>query len=308
MLIRFRDASANERLGLIQGAAAYDLSASGVPEFMSLAALLRHPTPRLLLRGFAANEGRVLPCAPDTLISTGEDRGITLLPPIDTQEVWAAGVTYGQSEEARRQESEGAAAFYAKVYLADRPEIFFKATPHRTVGHTESVMIRADAHWNVPEPELGVVLDRRLQILGYVIGNDMSSRDIEGENPLYLPQAKIYMGSCALGPGIALADEIGDPMALTLRIRITREGAVVFEGGTPLRAMRRSIAELITYLGRANHFPDGVVLLTGTGIVPDQQFSLRLRDDIEIWIDRIGTLRNRVEVVPTQPTAGAPIG
>jgi 2-dehydro-3-deoxy-D-arabinonate dehydratase len=308
MLIRFRDSSANDRLGLIQGSVVYDLSASGVPEFMSLAALLRHPAPLRVLRGFAANNGCVLPCAPDVLLPTGRDRGITLLPPIDAQEVWAAGVTYGQSEEARRQESEGAAAFYAKVYLAERPEIFFKATPHRTVGHTEPVMIRADAYWTVPEPELGVVLDRRLQTLGYVVGNDVSSRDIEGENPLYLPQAKIYMGSCALGPGIVLADEIEDPRALTLGMRIWREGAVVFEGVTPISAMRRSIPELTTYLGRANHFPDGVVLLTGTSIVPDQEFSLRARDDIEIWIDGIGTLRNRVEVAPSQTVPTAAVG
>lgn len=308
MLIRFRDSSANARLGLIQGSAVYDLSASGVPELTSLAALLRHPTPLQVLRGSAVEKSRVLPCAPDLLLRIGEDRGITLLPPIDAQEVWAAGVTYGQSEEARRQESEGAAIFYAKVYFAARPEIFFKATPHRTVGHMESVMIRADAYWTVPEPELGVVLDRRLQTLGYVVGNDVSSRDIEGENPLYLPQAKIYTGSCALGPGIVLADEIEDPAALTLGMRIWREGAVVFEGVTPLSAMRRSISELTTYLGRANTFPDGVILLTGTSIVPDQEFSLRPKDDIEIWIDGIGTLRNRVEMVPSQAVSAAAAG
>lgn len=308
MLIRFRDSSSSGRLGLIHNSNVLDLSASGVSELASLSALLSHPTPLLLLRAAAGTEGRVLPCSSDRLLRSGRDRGVTLLAPIDAQEVWAAGVTYGQSEEARRQESEGAAAFYAKAYLAERPEIFFKATPHRTVGHTEPIGIRADATWTVPEPELGVVLDSRLQTFGYLIGNDVSSRDIEGENPLYLPQAKIYMGSCALGPGIVLADEVVDPKALTLGIKITRQGAVVYEGATPLSSMRRSIAELTGYLGRSNHFPDGVVLLTGTGIVPDQDFSLRPDDDIEIRIDGIGTLRNRVEITPTLGRREAALG
>src|SRR5690606_22158662 len=162
--------------------------------------------------------------------------------PIDRQEVWAAGVTYKRSEEARKAESEGAAQFYGLVYEASRPELFFKATPHRVVGPHQPVGIRRDASWNVPEPELGLVIASSMQLIGYTVGNDMSSRDIEGENPLYLPQAKVYSNSCAIGPGIALAHTVQNAEDLTISLRIDREGNNVFEGETSTAEMKRSNA------------------------------------------------------------------
>ena len=220
---------------------------------------------------------------------------VTLLPPLDGQEVWAAGVTYKRSREARERESAGAARFYDLVYNAERPELFFKATPRRVVGPNAAVRIRHDSRWNVPEPELALVVSPRLKIVGYTIGNDMSSRDIEGENPLYLPQAKVYDGSCSLGPVITLAGDLPPPEAVTIRLTIARGGAVVFEDSTSLAMMKRSLEDLVSWLGRENTFPDGVVLLTGTGIVPPDHFTLEKGDDIAIDIGGIGCLKNRVE-------------
>lgn len=217
-----------------------------------------------------------------------------LLPPIDRQEVWAAGVTYKRSRTARMEESQGAARFYDLVYDAPRPELFFKSTPHRVVGPGGAVRIRQDSAWNVPEPELALVLNSRMQLVGYTIGNDMSSRDIEGENPLYLPQAKVYDGSCALGPCVTLA--IGMPVRskIGIRMAVRRGGAAVFEGSTNIGQMARSFDDLIGYLGRDNTFPDGAFLLTGTGIVPADDFTLQTGDEVEIAIDGIGTLVNTV--------------
>jgi 2-dehydro-3-deoxy-D-arabinonate dehydratase len=220
---------------------------------------------------------------------------VHLLPPLDNQEVWAAGVTYKRSREARERESAGAARFYDLVYNAERPELFFKATPRRVVGSGAAVRIRQDSRWNVPEPELALVVSPRLKIVGYTIGNDMSSRDIEGENPLYLPQAKVYDGSCSLGPVIALAGGLPSPERVTIRLTIVRGGAVVFDGSTNLAAMKRSFEDLVSWLGRDNSFPDGVILLTGTGIVPPDHFTLERGDEIAIDITDIGTLRNWVE-------------
>jgi 2-dehydro-3-deoxy-D-arabinonate dehydratase len=220
---------------------------------------------------------------------------VQLLPPLDNQEVWAAGVTYKRSREARERESAGAARFYDLVYNAERPELFFKATPRRVVGPGAAVRIRQDSRWNVPEPELALVVSPRLKIVGYTIGNDMSSRDIEGENPLYLPQAKVYDGSCSLGPVIALAGGLPPPERVTIRLTIMRGGAVVFDGSTSLAAMKRSFDDLVSWLGRGNSFPDGVILLTGTGIVPPDHFTLERGDEIAIDITDIGTLRNWVE-------------
>lgn len=297
MLVRFQTHDLSDRLGWVEGDSLYDLTALGVPELSSLAQLLRQSNPVGIVRSYAERfKNHVVPCSASSLLQSGADNGVTLLPPIDRQEVWAAGVTYRKSEEARKAESEGAAAFYAKVYDAERPEIFFKATPHRTVGHESPVAIREDATWNVPEPELGLVLSSELSVVGYVVGNDMSSRDIEGENPLYLPQAKVYMGSCALGPGITLADEIRNPRELEMGMRIHRGTQLMFDETIQLSQMHRSLEDLVAYLGRANAFPDGVILLTGTGMVPDSEFTLQPGDLIEIWIDRVGTLRNTVEV------------
>ena len=221
--------------------------------------------------------------------------GVQLLPPVDEQEVWAAGVTYKRSREARERESAGAARFYDLVYNAERPELFLKATPRRVVGPGAAVRIRSDSRWNVPEPELALTVSPQMKIVGYTIGNDMSSRDIEGENPLYLPQAKVYDGSCSLGPVITFASAMPPPEQVTIRLTITRSGAVVFDGSTSLSAMKRSFADLVSWLGRENSFPNGVILLTGTGIVPPDHFTLERGDDIAIDISGIGTLQNRVE-------------
>jgi 2-dehydro-3-deoxy-D-arabinonate dehydratase len=220
---------------------------------------------------------------------------VQLLPPLDEQEVWAAGVTYKRSREARERESAGAARFYDLVYNAERPELFLKATPRRVVGPGAAVRIRRDSRWNVPEPELALIVSPRMKIVGFTIGNDMSSRDIEGENPLYLPQAKVYDGSCSLGPVITLAGAMPPPERVTIRLTIVRGGAVVFDGSTSISAMKRSFEDLVSWLGRENHFPDGVILLTGTGIVPPDHFTLEHGDDISIDISDIGTLRNQVE-------------
>ncbi len=220
---------------------------------------------------------------------------VQLLPPLDEQEVWAAGVTYKRSREARERESAGAARFYDLVYNAERPELFFKATPRRVVGPGGVVRIRKDSRWSVPEPELALVVSPRMKIVGYTIANDMSSRDIEGENPLYLPQAKVYDGSCSLGPVITLAGELPLPERATIRLTIARRSTVVFDGSTTLSAMKRSFEDLVSWLGRENRFPDGVILLTGTGIVPPDDFTLEIGDEIAIEITDIGALRNRVE-------------
>jgi 2-dehydro-3-deoxy-D-arabinonate dehydratase len=204
-------------------------------------------------------------------------------------------VTYKRSEEARKRESTGAAQFYDLVYKAPRPELFFKATSHRVVGPGARVHIRKDSKWSVPEPELALVLNPKLQLVGYTLGNDMSARDIEGENPLYLPQAKVYDHCCALGPLITLADAIANPQHITIRLSIIRRGEPVFEGQTSVAQMARSFADLIGWLGRENSFPHGVILLTGTGIVPPDDFTLQPGDLINIDATGIGRLTNVVE-------------
>jgi 2-dehydro-3-deoxy-D-arabinonate dehydratase len=218
-----------------------------------------------------------------------------VLAPIGSQEVWAAGVTYFRSRTARMEESKSAGGgdFYDRVYGADRPELFFKATPHRVRGSGQDVRIRRDARWNVPEPELALAVSSSGRIVGYTIGNDMSSRDIEGENPLYLPQAKVYDGSCGLGPAVYLP-ESPLPPETTIRIVIRRARATVFEGETSLAAMKRTPEELVEYLFRDNSFPHGCFLLTGTGIVPPDEFTLAPGDEIAISIAGVGTLVNTV--------------
>ena len=219
---------------------------------------------------------------------------VAFLAPIDKQEVWAAGVTYKRSQEARERESEGAAKFYDLVYSAPRPELFFKATPHRVVGPGGRVRIRRDTKWSVPEPELALVLSPKLKLVGFTIGNDMSARDIEGENPLYLPQAKVYDASCALGPWVTLAPAMPPLAEVEIHLEIVRGGASVFQGQTSLSRMARRFDELIHWLGIDNTFPDGAILLTGTGIVPPDEFSLRPSDSVTITIEGIGALTNPV--------------
>jgi 2-dehydro-3-deoxy-D-arabinonate dehydratase len=218
------------------------------------------------------------------------------LAPIEAQEVWAAGVTYYRSRAARMAESEsaGGADFYDRIYTAERPELFFKATPHRVVGPEAAVRIRRDSKWNVPEPELALLISPSAKILGYTIGNDMSSRDIEGANPLYLPQAKVYDACCSLGPAVLVTREpLPDSTDMDLKIR--RAGGVVFHGSTTLSEMKRPLQELVEYLFRESSFPSGCFLLTGTGIVPPDSFTLEVGDRVEISVDGIGTLANRVE-------------
>jgi 2-dehydro-3-deoxy-D-arabinonate dehydratase len=215
--------------------------------------------------------------------------------PIGSQEVWAAGVTYHRSRTARIEESKpsGGGSFYDAVYQGDRPELFFKSAAWRVRGPGETVRIRRDARWSVPEPELALVINRGGTIVGYTIGNDMSSRDIEGENPLYLPQAKIYDGSCALGPAVLIREDPLPPDT-TIALRILRGGTAAFEGSTTLAQMRRTPEELVRFLYRETSFPQGCVLLTGTGVVPPDEFTLRQGDAIAITIDPIGTLENVV--------------
>ncbi len=219
----------------------------------------------------------------------------TLLAPVEQQEVWAAGVTYKRSREARERESVGAARFYDLVYNAERPELFFKATAARVVGPGAAVRVRRDSRWSVPEPEVALVISPALRIVGYTIGNDMSARDIEGENPLYLPQAKVYDHSCSLGPAITLADAMPPLDQVGIRLAIEQRGSVVFEGSTSLGAMKRSFEDLVAWLGRDNSFPGGAILLTGTGIVPPDDFTLAAGDIVHIEVAGIGRLSNVVE-------------
>lgn len=218
-----------------------------------------------------------------------------LLAPVGTQEVWAAGVTYLRSRTARMEESKdaGGGDFYDRVYSAERPELFFKSQPQKVVGPWGTVGIRSDAQWSVPEPELALLADAGGRIVGYTIGNDMSSRDIEGQNPLYLPQAKVYNRSCALGPGILMTRE-PLPESTRITIEIERDEAVEFAGETTLKQMKRRPAELVQYLFRDQSFPAGCFLLTGTGVVPPDSFTLKPGDVIRIGIDGIGMLVNTV--------------
>lgn len=217
---------------------------------------------------------------------------VELLAPIDEQEVWGAGVTYLRSKEARQEESEQGGSFYDLVYRADRPELFFKATPSRVVGPGKPVRIRVDTQWCVPEPELALVLSPEMRLVGFTVGNDVSARDIEGRNPLYLPQAKLYDACCGLGPVVTLADAMPPPDQIGISLLIERNGRPVFEGSTSTSRMARRFEDLMDWLGRDNCFPTGVVLLTGTGIVPPDEFSLCPGDVVQITIDGIGTLRN----------------
>ncbi len=248
---------------------------------MSLDALLQLPVSQI--RTLVGREPRPAPLA----------EPVRVLKPIESQEVWAAGLTYRRSRDARIGET-ATPDPYDRAYEAERPELFFKATADRVRGPGEAIAIRADSTWDVPEPELAVVCNAGLEIVGYTIGNDVSSRSIEGENPLYLPQAKIYAGSCALGPAI-VAGWDADPRDLAIQMEVWRDGQAVFSGLTRTGEMRRSIDDLLAYLGRHNAFPRGVILLTGTGIVPPDDFTLRRGDEVVIRIEGIGELRNPVE-------------
>lgn len=238
-----------------------------------------------------AGEASAPPASGAATGKTGEAR---LLCPVEPPEVWAAGVTYERSRDARVEEAR-VKDIYARVYEAERPELFLKATGPRVMGPAQPVRLRSDSSWMVPEPELGLVLDASGQIVGLLIGNDVSARDIEGENPLYLPQAKIFAGSCALGPVWVFPDEVGDPYRLRIRCRIWRQGRCAFEGSVGTDRLKRTFTDLVRYLRRDNIVFPGTVLLTGTGIVPPDDFSLAPGDVIDIAIDGLGLLRNPVE-------------
>lgn len=222
---------------------------------------------------------------------------INYQPPIGDQEIWAAGVTYFRSKTARMEEAEkaGGDIFYDKVYEAERPELFFKSSAAKTRGHLDNVGIRSDSTWDVPEPELTLAISSSGKVFGYTIGNDMSSRSIEGENPLYLPQAKVYNGSCAIGPSL----RVGDPPSpdTAIKVEIERGGESVFSGDTEVSQIKRGLDELAGFLFRSNDFSLGAYLMTGTGIVPDSDFTLQAGDRVSITIDGIGTLTNDVEEV-----------
>ena len=223
---------------------------------------------------------------------------VQLLAPIDRQEVWGAGVTYERSKIAREEESEQAATFYDRVYRADRPELFFKASPSRVVGPGQAIRVRRDSKWTVPEPELALVLSPSMRIVGYTVGNDVSARDIEGVNPLYLPQAKTYDASCALGPAITLVEAMPPLSEIQIELEIDRDGRSILRDSTPLSRMARKFEDLIAWLGRDNSFVDGVFLMTGTGVVPPDDFSLQAGDEVRITINGIGTLANSVVQSP----------
>ena len=219
---------------------------------------------------------------------------VSLLAPIDRQEVWAAGVTYRRSRVARMEESAGAASHYDRVYEAERPELFFKATAGRVSGPGEPVRVRADSRWSVPEPELALVISPAKKLVGFTIGNDMTARDLEGDNPLYLPQAKIYRQSAALGPCVWIPEQPIDRASTRIVLTIVRQGSQIFEGQTRLDKMVRGFDELIGWLGRDNEFPNGVFLMTGTGIVPSDDVCLQDGDLVNIEIAGIGMLSNPV--------------
>lgn len=281
-LCRFKNAEGELRVGLaIDESTIADLSAGGVE---SITEILEDAD------GLARVEG--LSDLPT--ISLAE---VELLSPVEKQEVWAAGVTYLRSKKARMEESDFSANAYDKVYEAGRPEIFFKSLPNKVVGPGKAVGIREDSKWNVPEPELTLMVNSRKELVGYTIGNDMSSRDIEGENLLYLPQAKVYDRSCAVGPWVVLGLSEAEVRKWTIGVEIVRDGETIFSGETSINNIKRTFDELVDYLCRSQTFPQGAMLLTGTGVVPGDEFSLAPKDVIRITISGIGTLDNFVESV-----------
>ena len=298
-LCRFNHGLDRNRFGVITDGMLYDLTDLGQPQVASLDAWLRGAAGRTQ----AALENLASAISLSTPMGTVNDlltRGLQLLPPIGAQEVWAAGVTYEMSREARMRESQEP-TIYGRVYAAERPELFLKATPHRVSGPGEPVGIREDSTWDVPEAELTLLLTPQCEIVGYTVGNDMSSRDIEGQNPLYLPQAKVYDRACALGPWIRLPDPSFDPLALGITCRIVRDDLVAFEGATSTSYLHRSLEELAGYLGRCNSFPNGAFLMTGTGVVPPDTFTLQAGDVITLAIEGIGELTNSVVLLPATP-------
>lgn len=280
-LAKFRSTTGDDGVGVVSYDQITPLSLAG-GQYQSLFEILEADDPYEVVSFLSAGQ------SPMPLES------VVLVPPIDQQEVWAAGVTYKRSRTARMEESANAADCYDRVYASPRPELFFKATPHRVSGHGQPLRIRVDSEWNVPEPELTLVLNSHQKLVGFTIGNDMSSRDIEGDNPLYLPQAKVYNQCCGLGPWITLTEAMPPREEIGIRLLIRRNGSELFNSATDINHMARSFENLIGWLGRDNSFPHGVFLLTGTGIVPDNSFTLKAGDEVEIRIDGIGALINPI--------------
>jgi 2-dehydro-3-deoxy-D-arabinonate dehydratase len=295
-LVRFYHPDLGERLGVQQGDNVHDVTAFAG----SVWQWLRSSSGRV---GMAIQELVESARAADTAFPARifdrvpSPQQPHWLPPVDLQEVWAAGVTYLRSRDARQVEAVDGGDVYARVYLAQRPELFFKARGAAVVGPRGDVGIRRDAGWSVPEPELALVINPALEVVGWTAGNDMSSRDLEGENPLYLPQAKIYTGSCALGPGIVLEPVAGRWPDVAIGVAIERGGRVAFAGETHTSQIRRRPDELVEYLGRCLAFPDGAVLMTGTGIVPPEEFTLAAGDVVQITVGGLSPLINTVRVV-----------
>ncbi len=283
-LCRFENPDKRVRIGLVANeTSVLDLSAEGIDSLSSLFEF------EGLMGQLAALAGQNLP--------RHALKEVRILPPVERQEIWAVGVTYLRSKKARMEESDFSATAYDKVYDAPRPELFFKSLPEKAVGTGDTVGIRRDAKWNVPEPELAFVINSRGHLAGFTIGNDMSSRDIEGENLLYLPQAKIYDRACAVGPFITVGASEADARAWKIQITIRRSGAIAFEGETSVGQIKRTFDELVKYLFRSQTFPHGAILLTGTGVVPPDTFTLQPDDRISIHITGIGTLQNSVVIV-----------
>jgi 2-dehydro-3-deoxy-D-arabinonate dehydratase len=283
-LCRFQQGAGRPRVGLVRDdQTVLDLSAEGIDRLTSV----------FEFEGLAAQLGALA----SQNLPTFALADVKLLAPVEQQEVWAVGVTYLRSKQARMEESNFSATAYDKVYDAPRPELFFKSLPEKVVGPGEAVGIRRDAAWNVPEPELAFVINSRGHIAGYTIGNDMSSRDIEGENLLYLPQAKIYDRSCALGPFVTVGASEADARTWKIELEIQRAGGAAFRGETAVAQIKRTFAELVEYLFRSQKFPHGAVLLTGTGIVPPDGFTLAAGDVVRISISGVGTLENPVVIV-----------
>ena len=276
------DGATEPRFGLLAGERVIDLERSGGPDSLAAALQITATELRATLRAVVAIPHEDIPLT-----------AVTLKAPIDRQEVWAAGVTYLRSRDARMEES-SQRDVYDRVYDADRPELFLKATPNRVSGPGEPIAIRRDSGWDVPEPELAILVNAHGELVGYTIGNDVSSRSIEGENPLYLPQAKVYSRCAALGPAVVTVDELPDVFNLEIQLTIRRDGTQLFQGSTATSQLHRSLSHLMDYLLRDNEFPAGVFLMTGTGIVPPSEFTLQHGDEVTIRIEGIGSLVNPV--------------
>ncbi|MEZ6033787.1 MAG: fumarylacetoacetate hydrolase family protein [Planctomycetaceae bacterium] len=282
-LARIRLNDGSQRVAAVHDNTVQPLDLTQIDECHSLMDILNSADPPGLARFLLKPDTKVL-----------EFADVQFLAPIDQQEVWAAGVTYKRSQVARMEESESAASHYDKVYTADRPELFFKATPNRVSGPGQALRVRSDSSWSVPEPEFTLVINKHGKIVGYTVGNDMSARDIEGENPLYLPQAKFYKQCAGLGPCVQLADGPLNQDAVDIQLEIRRGGKTISKDATKLSQMKRTPEELVAWLFRENELPNGAFLMTGTGIVPEDNFTLEDGDEVSITITGIGTLTNPI--------------